>query len=188
MSERFFVRRNGKESGPYSIDELRNAYKSEAFRISAELRLETSNNWFPVVKLHDRLAIPTAPPVAEIATEPNSSVSSSASGADKSKQPNQNDPLPIAYGAEFGSVILIYAGISKTVGIVALLACGLASIVVGSVAHNIVAAIAIAALGVLACFSCIITAEVCLGVVALVRNSFRACELLDRIRDNTKRN
>jgi len=42
--------------------------------------------------------------------------------------------------------------------------------------------------GVALGLQCILTAEVCLAVVHIVRNSFRACEILERIESNTKRN
>jgi hypothetical protein len=173
MSERFYVRRNGKESGPYLIDELKNAYRSEAFRSSAELRLETGSDWFPVSRLHERLVTAAAAPSAPEQLPSLPLTTAAAPPAEKPPRPKkwrtaESEP-------EFGSTKRL-AAIYSALGYAELVIGTIAAVGLGLLTESLMAGAAVLAAAIISGTGLLAAAELLKAAAVIVRNS---CEIRD---------
>lgn len=72
MSRQFFVRHKGKESGPYTLDEIKKACRSATFRSNARVRRENEVEWLNASEVPECLEAINAlnAPVVEVLNEP----------------------------------------------------------------------------------------------------------------------
>lgn len=102
-----------------------------------------------------------------------------------SEKPPPSQKKDSTGNAEFGAGLRMYSDVSHLVGVLTIIAALIAAFVfMGNKQYLLAAACIIG--GAFSALTSFVTSEVCIAIIHVVKNSFRACEILERLESKSK--